>query len=232
MTLNPAKDPSCVLAFDWGEGAGNVVYDLSGNGNHGTIYGATRTRGILRYAGSFDGKDDYINVGKGLNSITQYTALAWVKIFDYPLTYAYGIMTLGGGFNTHGFRFKVTSTKKLWLLMADNGTYSIYISDVDIPLKKWTLVGVVGVPGSYVQLIVDETIKTISTAQRMSQPRGDTLIGSSWTATGELFKGLIGSLRIYNRALSEKEIREHYYYGISMLKQKIPSKFVPSPLRV
>jgi len=37
----------CVLWFDFGALKGSTVYDLSGEGNHGTIYGAAWRRGHL-----------------------------------------------------------------------------------------------------------------------------------------------------------------------------------------
>ena len=44
------------------EGSGNIIYDSSGNGNNGTIYGATWTDGISGTALTFNGVDDYVEV--------------------------------------------------------------------------------------------------------------------------------------------------------------------------
>jgi len=52
----------CVLWLDFLEPKGNTVYDKSGYGNHGTVYGATRVRTLGRYGLSFDGVDDYVNI--------------------------------------------------------------------------------------------------------------------------------------------------------------------------
>ena len=60
--------------------------DMSGSGNHGSVYGATLSNdrnGNLNKAYSFDGNDDYIEV---LNSNTmiahsnKFSAIGWVKI--------------------------------------------------------------------------------------------------------------------------------------------------------
>ena len=44
------------------EGSGTIAYDSSGQGNNGTIYGATWTSGKVGGALEFDGKDDYVEV--------------------------------------------------------------------------------------------------------------------------------------------------------------------------
>lgn len=45
------------------EGSGNVVKDISGNGNDGVVYGAMWVDGKFGKALSFDGKDEYIDCG-------------------------------------------------------------------------------------------------------------------------------------------------------------------------
>ncbi|MBW2672637.1 MAG: hypothetical protein JRD89_04365, partial [Deltaproteobacteria bacterium] len=44
------------------EEAGDTAHDISGEGNHGTIYGAQRTLGKVGRALAFDGTDDYVEV--------------------------------------------------------------------------------------------------------------------------------------------------------------------------
>jgi len=71
-----------VLYLWMNEGSGNRVYDLSGNGNHATIYGATWTRlasgkNVLH----FDGVDDYVVVGlQPDGSGKPFTVYGWSEI--------------------------------------------------------------------------------------------------------------------------------------------------------
>jgi len=59
--------------------------DSSGNGNHGTVYGAKYVDGIKGEALAFDGMDNYFwaPVSDALNSVgAQGTVLAWVNFSD------------------------------------------------------------------------------------------------------------------------------------------------------
>src|SRR4030042_3612979 len=61
------------------------VHDESGNGNHGTVYGATLTMdvfGNLDGAYSFDGLDDYIAVDINTNFSDAISVAVWVYIVE------------------------------------------------------------------------------------------------------------------------------------------------------
>jgi subtilisin family serine protease len=64
------------------EGSGTVAADSSGNGNNGTVAGPVWFTGRLGGALSFDGSNDYVDLGTGasLNSMTtRMTLCTWVK---------------------------------------------------------------------------------------------------------------------------------------------------------
>jgi len=90
VLLNPYHPLARGLVGCWlfNEGGGNIVYDLSGHGNHGTLGGGTAsycpawTVGEFGSALSFDGDDDYIemfNTDTLLENKTAGTILVWVK---------------------------------------------------------------------------------------------------------------------------------------------------------
>ena len=64
--------------------SGSTLYDKSGTGNHGTIYGATSTPGKIKQALQFGG-DDYVEVpdNSTLDITDEITIEAW--IYDPPL---------------------------------------------------------------------------------------------------------------------------------------------------
>ena len=60
-SYNSEKELVAYYSFD--EGEGNVLHDLSGNGNDGTIYGAKWVDGKYGKALEFDGRNNYVDCG-------------------------------------------------------------------------------------------------------------------------------------------------------------------------
>ncbi len=73
-------NPVAIWHFD--EGTGDIIYDSSGNENHGMIYGADWSLGISGNALHFDGDDDYISVShsSNLNITDDFTISSWVYL--------------------------------------------------------------------------------------------------------------------------------------------------------
>ena len=105
--------------------------DESGNGNNGTVNGATLTTdrfGNADKAYSFDGVDDFINVGNpsGLfNNPYSYSQSAWVFFNDVPANFgSYPIISkrhdnIGNDWATPVFR----SSQNFWFF-ADDANHS------------------------------------------------------------------------------------------------------------
>ena len=73
--------------WHFNEDSGSVALDSSGNGNHGTIYGADRVNGMNgTNALSFDGLDDYVFVkdAPGISINGNITIEAWVNAKNLP----------------------------------------------------------------------------------------------------------------------------------------------------
>jgi hypothetical protein len=75
------EETNLVAEWHLDEGSGPTAVDTSGNGNDGTIYGASWTDGKRGKGLSFDGTDDYIDCGQGssLKITGAITVEAWVK---------------------------------------------------------------------------------------------------------------------------------------------------------
>src|SRR5438876_11268632 len=74
--------PSLVAAFDFGEASGATVSDASGNGNTGTISGASRTAaGMYGAALSFNRTSSWVTVpdASSLHLTAAMTLEAWVQ---------------------------------------------------------------------------------------------------------------------------------------------------------
>ena len=78
--------PGMVGWWQLNEGSGTVAIDSSGNGNNGTIYGATYVAGQYGYALSFNGVNNYVTVpaSPSLTSFTNgITVNVWLKITTF-----------------------------------------------------------------------------------------------------------------------------------------------------
>ena len=202
--------------------------DESGNGNNGTIYGATLTTdrfGNENSAFRFDGKDDYIDVisNKELKQIDSktITVSTWINI-QKPST---GIIGL----------------RPFWILYwTSSSTMTFYVGQSKwksvtakskVNNKKWHhWIGVYD--GSMLKVYLDgELDNSISLDNNITGRVGDgggkyVTIGKDYHPTDNnrrrYTKGKIDDLRIYNRALSDTEIQELYIGKPIRSKQKFP----------
>ena len=105
LTAGPAH-ADLVGHWSLDEGTGSVANDRSGNGNHGTVNGATWVDGRHGMALSFNGVDDYVEmpVVDGLEAMSNMTAAAWINYTDAGDGWL-GIMAngqQGGPWETYG----------------------------------------------------------------------------------------------------------------------------------
>jgi len=80
--MNPSYyDTDLVAMWHFDEGTSNIAFDSSGNGNHGTIYGASWCGGISGNALDYDGLDDYVEINSltsHINIVQTGTISAWI----------------------------------------------------------------------------------------------------------------------------------------------------------
>jgi len=186
--------------------------DESGNGNDGTVNGATLTEdrlGNAENAYSFDGIDDYIfvNGSDSLNSTEQITISAWINsnsdlfqgiVWKETPGPDYGMVTTG---NVDGFSVSLDGTT--WTSI-ESQTHS---------LNEWYLLTST-YDGAKISIFVDGQLSNFSSASGIIQLDINVPLGIGvWLRGGEPlyhFSGLIDDIRIYNRALSECEVKSLY----------------------
>ena len=209
-----------VLWLKFNEGSGNIAYDSSFYNNHGTIYGATWTDGKFGKALSFDGVDDYINCGDidAIDGASKITVTAWIKwegkvgglTVSREFHRKHYVYAFGGGWKDHKARFWIYDGS--WKNSGDS------ITDIDD--GNWYFI--VGVyDGEYLRLYVDGVEESNNYIGSTTLYANDepVIIGSS-RGTAEFWNGIIDEVRIYNRALSENEIKMLYYNRIGAVPSK------------
>ncbi|MDP2668789.1 MAG: LamG domain-containing protein [bacterium] len=212
-------------SFDGKDMAGVKAYDRSGQGNDGTLTnGPASAKGRIGQGLSFDGVDDYVNVGKdaSLNTLSTVTVCAWIypkgwgggnfgRIYDKGSTFVFSVDNSG-----------VPPDKDITLIIAHNPTnLNVQSSSDSIVLNQWQHVCSAwtgGVDASSVTLYINGTEpaygdQTSGSGSRNSDSAFDAAIGNRATDGARAFDGLIDDVRVYNRALSGDEIKRLYNLG-------------------
>jgi len=208
--------PCPVLNLDAGNtlsysGTGIIWQDLSGNDNNGTINGGLAYDSTDGGTMSFDGVDDYVNVGNESSlkiNDKSFTLSAWIK----PATSIPGgsRFTVMSNFSP-GWLMDLTDSSNIEGYRLYNGIsdYNSYIPSNKLISLDWTQYVVVRDINSKTMMIYlnGELKQTFNTAL-ISNSTNDTLIGKR--ADGYFFKGRINDTRIYNAALSTDDVLQNY----------------------
>jgi len=202
----------CVLWFDFATLSGSIAYDLSGQKNNGTIYGAIWKRGHLVGTLSFDGVDDYVLVpaDPSLNVTSATTIMALVKSKDVTLPNQIAVQA--GEWARANLLFDGGKAKAL-IVTEDEAWRSITLGSVEN--NKWYLITLTfdkdwGYFKGY--LDITETKSPTFTPQKLRTVPNMAYIGHRIYGVWSWWKGDIAFVRIYNRALTEREIKAYYHY--------------------
>jgi len=192
------------------EGVGTKAGDSSGQGNTGSITGATWTSGKHGKALSFDG-NDYINVSNSssLNS-SLITVAVWVNPTSFANYKTIAIKTTSSSWNDGWGLFHYTGANDIRFFI--NGYNANYVS-ANIPIGSWShITGTFD--GSLISIYTNGTLTATSTYSGSINTSSNILqIGSGDIVGGGFWNGKIDDVRIYNRALTASEVAKLYKAG-------------------
>jgi hypothetical protein len=198
-----------VAAYSFNAGSGTTVADASGNGNTGTITGATwTTAGRFGSALSFNGSSNMVTVNdaNSLDLTTGMTLTAWV----YPTVAPSGWRTIVAKERSGGvvYFLHAGSTSN------NRPATGVYISNAERQLfggsrlsaNTWTHLAAT-YDGTTQRLYVNG-VQVSSRAQTgtIQTSTNPLRIGGN-SPYGEFFQGRIDEVHIYNRALTQAEIQ-------------------------
>ena len=215
-----------VAYWNFDEGSGNILHDVSGNGNDGTIYGATWVRGVKGYALRFDGENDYVDVPDSslLDLTGDFTLIVWVNEFSHAQGQPYENHILSKhkpDVNSDGsWRFSIGKNDIPFFISyppyTDYQSRPHIYANTSLSINAWHFVALTfSKEGKYAAFYIDGKM----TAQGRidfeieNTPR-DLFIGAE-NGEKNYFNGTIDEVRIYNRALSADEIKQLYEQYVS-----------------
>jgi hypothetical protein len=209
-----------VLYLPFDEGSGTIARDLSGFGNNGTlcngttcgVQGPTWTTGKVGGALSFDGVDDYVNIPHSsiLNpNLGSFSILLWGK----RTTCDRDLLTKDDGWTRYKIRQGVAWGCRWWTSYRSRAETEIgtYGSD---PGGDWSFLGsvLIRISNTCTVRVYVNGVKNVFGSEGTGSctnpinPIAPLTIGKG----DEYFPGLIDEVRLYNRALSDTEIKVLY----------------------
>jgi len=212
------------------EGEGGVAHDLSGNDNHGTLVnGPTWANGKAGEALDFDGASDYIAISdseattSNLAITGAITLSAWVKLNDMTSEVIMGRGSGTGSAGNYGYVLMVYNGSVVLNMHSNTAVYalgSVLATDSNWHFITATWDGTMNTNG--VKIYIDGTLSRqgTSTISVMGQPVYQFRIGVSSSSLAYV-NGLIDDVRIYNRALTEDEVRLIYESGLDGVDDNI-----------
>ena len=220
MAQVPAYVPTNGLV-GWWPFTGNAN-DLSGNNNNGTVNGAALIADRFSTASdayTFDGSTNYISVtdNNSLDFTNNLSFSCWVKIPNYsPAPIGGERATLGKQRLNNGTGFHLVAVSQAYSSkyvfgMQNLSTSVVLVSQDSIPLNNWThIVGTYN--GSQMKLYKNGILKgTINTNISLINSTEPFYIGKELNSGGRFFNGQIDDVALWNRPLTECEVKKLYY---------------------
>jgi len=202
------------------EGEGTMAYDSVGD-NHGTIYGASWTTGIVDGALTFDGMDNYVSLpdSASLSPTAGVTLEAWIKPADL-ITDQHIISTAGPGPSPFGHDYYIRLVYK-GLEFRINDVPFFVGNSVTVANEWYHVIGTYDQSQGLRKIYVNDNLPGASSYSLPINTGHDYVtigLNARKLAFGDTifkaFNGIIDEVAIYDRALTEKEIHVHYEYAL------------------
>jgi len=208
------SDPNLVGWWKFDEGTDVIVIDGSGHGNHGTLKGDPQwVVGHDADALEFDGVDDYVEVPHAdiLTVDTEVTVMAWIYAQRHegpPPEDFQGIISKGN--STRSYSLYTQAAGTLHFSTTSDGAYVGSSSAEQVPLNEWVHVAAMVSGGQQLYYINGEPAGEGGNGITLPgmADTDNVVIGRTQEGATRSFLGMIDDARIYNKALTQDEIKQ------------------------
>jgi hypothetical protein len=203
--LHAATDPSLVAHWSFDEGSGDVLHDRSGNKHDGTIHGATWVPSPRGQALRFDGSKDYVDCGDAerLRVGGDFTLTAWLNAADVSGRNRLILGDTAGLSVNRNYSLRIDKGR-LCFEKGDGTASETLLAAEPFPIGTWQFVALVFEGPRYFVYQNGKIILEGKVGTPITPTRGDIRRIGGWSAGW--FKGDIDEIRIYKRALPQREL--------------------------
>jgi len=192
-----------------------TVFDYSGTGNDGTIYGPTYITESGKYGKGmyFSNESSYISPGYAnqLAGITQMTLVAWVNLDN---TNSHPIISRGYQVNDLGYFYlysALSTGRPTFAYRSGSSNYNALGPTTNyLSVGTWKQVAVVAGPSSVTVYVNGVAGSSSYYPMRALDSNKQLLIGRYYSGIGGGFVGSMDDVMIFKRALSSTEIAQLY----------------------
>jgi hypothetical protein len=204
----PPTTSGSIAAYSFNEATGTTVTDASGNGNGGTLSGATwTTQGRFGNAMSFNGTTSFVSVADAatLDLGSSGTIEAWVKLSS--LDRWHGVIAKGSINDdaAHNYALEINNSNRVRCILG-NGSAKLQLDSTVTVVAGQFYHLACSWNGATVSLFINGTLNASIT--QTQTPAGNTapLFVGQFGGNTDRLSGIIDEVRIYRRGLSASEV--------------------------
>ncbi len=210
-----------VLYMPLDEGTGKNAEDFSENGFKGELNGGAKwVDGKFGKALEFSASSDFVAVAddETFHIEDEITQAAWVNLDRLPSAHAivFGTRTGGGGRNIgFGYGMNPSNGLKVWTNGAGGGFKDINDNATELDTGKWYYLSYTHTSDNNgkVTIYVDGEVTHEEDSNNPVAPAGATSQIQIGTWAGEAWPGIVDEVRLWNRALSDDEMKQSMDMG-------------------
>ena len=204
-----ADDPSLVGWWKLDETSGLTAADSSLFGNDGILTSGEWTNGVVGGALEFDGTDGYISVpsSSSLQLTSALTIAGWIKANSWDSGNDVDPIARKGEGNPNNYQLAVVDGRATFYLDGGEADDDGFVGNTPLNTDQWYHIAATW-DGVAVRIYVDGVVDNDPSDSRGDAIGTDTrpfYLGGRSGA--DLFDGTLDDIRLYNRALSEAEIK-------------------------